>query len=366
MRVLLYSRAFPPAVGGMERFAEDLAGWLAGHGNEVWIATRTPAAARSDAQRLYRVMRGISATQFGAAARWADVVHVNGLALRAIVPAHVAGRRTVVTHAGHQAVCPTGLAWTPTRNCTAGPAPGPCRWCPRRGLMGRAAVAGHRLGTLGAVRNVCVSRYLQGRLGLPNSIVIYNPVSKRAFGRGTETTEPQGLIAFAGRLVAEKGLDLLLWAVAAMPDSRLEVGGEGPMRSAWEELTHHLGLGDRVKFLGKLAFGGVADLYARAAVVCVPSAWGEPFGYAAAEAMALGRPVVATPRGALPELLGDGRGFVSPACTPDALAEALRAALRDASARARAGALAREFALREFSIDRIGARYVATYEEAAA
>ena len=66
-----------------------------------------------------------------------------------------------------------------------------------------------------------------------------------------------------------------------------------------------------------LKLGG---LYADAAVVCVPSAWQEPFGYAAAEAMAMGRAVVATPSGALRELLGDGRGFVAAAPTSDALA----------------------------------------------
>lgn len=363
MKVLLYCRAFPPAIGGMERFTESLATWLADQGIDVRVATGTRAPPGSDAQRPYVVRRGVSAVELSAEARWANVVHVNGLALRALTPVRLMRRRPIVTHTGFQAICPSGLAWSPTGICVAGSLPGPCDHCPRRRGVDRALVVAHRVGTKGAGRNVMVSHYLHGRLALPNSVTIYNPVSPRTFGPVTAGHEQDGLVAFAGRLVAEKGLDLVIQAIVALPEVRLEVGGDGPMRSAWEALAQRMGVGDRVKFLGRLGVHDVVNLYTRAAVVCVPSVWNEPFGYAAAEAMAMGKVVMATPRGALPELLDEGRGFVASACTPQAVAQSLDAALREQGG---AGARAREFAHRELDIDNVGAQYLRVYEEVAA
>jgi glycosyltransferase involved in cell wall biosynthesis len=173
------------------------------------------------------------------------------------------------------------------------------------------------------------------------------------------------VIAFAGRLVAEKGLDLLIRALAYLPSARLEVAGDGPLRESLETLAKDLGVSSRISFVGAIPFEGVAELYARAAVVCVPSAWHEPFGYSAAEATAMERPVVATPNGALLELLRDGRGFVAEQATPEALASALSSALRNPTARGLAAARARAFAIAELTLDVLGPRYLQCYLEAA-
>jgi glycosyltransferase involved in cell wall biosynthesis len=116
----------------------------------------------------------------------------------------------------------------------------------------------------------------------------------------------------------------------------------------------------RMRFLGVLPLEGVAELYARATVVCVPSIMCEAFGYAAAEAMAMA--VVGTPAGALRELLGAGRGFMAEAVSSKALVQALEDALGDGEARRRA----RDFALAELSVEAIGPRYIGIYQEAAA
>ncbi len=363
MKLLLYSRVFPPAVGGMERFAEELAGWLAEHEYDVTVVTYTPAEPTADQNRLYRVLRCPNLRTVVRMARQADIVHVSGLSVRGILVALLAGWRPVVTHHGHQAVCPTGLAWNPNPGglCEARPRPGPCRVCLERGPRGKGSVQIHRAAAWTAAVNVCVSQYLAGRIGVPRHRVIYNAVSEAAFRMHTDGPGQDGLIAFAGRLVAEKGLDLLLRALTWVPEARLEIAGDGPMRKPWEALARELGLDRRVRFLGSLPFHGVAELYARAAVICVPSVWDEPFGYAAAEAMAMGRPVVATPRGALPELLADGRGWVAPAATPEALADTLRAALEDAQGRQAAAARARAFAQSQLALDVMGSKYAACY-----
>jgi glycosyltransferase involved in cell wall biosynthesis len=224
----------------------------------------------------------------------------------------------------------------------------------------------HRAGALRATRNVTISQYQRRRLALPRDQVVYNPVARRAFAAGAPGPGTPGLVAFAGRLVAEKGVDHLLRALVACPDAQLEIAGDGDRRADLERLADDLGLRRRVRFLGALPASGVAELYARAAVVCVPSLWHEPFGYSAAEAMAMQRPVVATPSGALVELLADGRGYVASDMEPASLATALTLGLSDEAARERTAACARDFAADEVSIDVVGPRYAEIYREAVA
>ena len=77
--------------------------------------------------------------------------------------------------------------------------------------------------------NVAVSNYLRSMLNLSRSQTTYNPVSDEAFAAATtDTTGEDGLVAFAGLLVAEKGVDLLLRALALLPDARLEVVATAP------------------------------------------------------------------------------------------------------------------------------------------
>ena len=216
----------------------------------------------------------------------------------------------------------------------------------------------HRLAAARARASVCVSRSQFERVGLAGT-VIYNPVPALEEGTG----DPDGdIVAFAGRLVREKGLDLLLEALRSTPEARLLVAGDGPLRGEWERLADDLGVARRTSFLGDIPADPVAALYARSTVVCVPSVWGEPFGYSAAEAMAVGRAVVALPTGSLPELLTGGRGFLANEASSSALSTALRDALADPAGRRRAGVAAREFAMREFASDVVGRRYLQTYE----
>ena len=365
MRILLVSRAFTPAVGGIERFAESLAGWLARRGHVVIVVTRTETDGR-EPEWPYRVVRRPSAERVLALARSADVVHANGLSLRGVGLGLVSRRPTVVTHHGHQAVCPTGLCMPRQGACTAGPPLGPCGGCPERGLKGAGDVRLHDAASRTVAENVAVSDYLSSRLRLPRSRMIYSPVSAEAFAAATDSAGGDGLVVFAGRLVSEKGLDLLVRAIALVPDARLEVVGDGPMLRDFRGLVDELGLSVRVSFLGSQPFAGVADAYRRASVVCVPSLWDEPFGFVAAEAMAMQRPLVVTPSGALSELCADRRGFVAGDRTATALASSLTEALADEEERARRAASAREFAKRALSADRAGLAYESLYEEVVA
>ncbi len=350
----------------MERFAEDLADWMASRGHLVTVMTHTHAAHDVDGGRPYRVIRESRSPVMASVLGSVDVVHVNGLSLKGIAGALLSRRRPVVTHQGHQAICPTGLAWSRDARCDiAVKAAARCTVCPQKGPAGRAKVRIHRAGAAAAMVNVCISQYLSERANVPRSVTIYNPVADKAFKAEVGSHQRDDVIVFAGRLVAEKGLDVLLHAVAMLPGVRLRIAGDGPMRSVWQRLAAEIGVGDRAEFLGAISFDELGELYANAAVVCVPSAWEEPFGYAAAEAMAMGRAVVATPSGALRELLADGRGFVAAAPTPEALARILHEALEDIGGRVAVERQARDFALSDLSMECVGPKYEALYKAVA-
>lgn len=145
------------------------------------------------------------------------------------------------------------------------------------------------------------------------------------------------LILAVGRLHPQKGYDVLLEAAAGWGRRRLVpltvVAGDGPLRG---ELVARAG--PDVRLLGRRA--DVADLYAAADVVVIPSYW-EARSLTAQEAARAGRPLVASAVGGLPELLGDAARLVAPG-QPQALCEAVLRLLDDPAAAAVLGQRARE------------------------
>jgi glycosyltransferase involved in cell wall biosynthesis len=163
-------------------------------------------------------------------------------------------------------------------------------------------------------------------------------------------------VAFAGRLVREKGADVLIRAAARVLRARADVAfvifGDGPERNALEELVRSLGIGGSVTFPGHL---DRADLEARiggASIQAVPSLWDEPFGLVTIEAMARGTPVVAAATGASVELIEDGvtGRLVAPGEDAD-LADALLDLLDDPAHADALGHRARAFASAHTSMD---------------
>lgn len=361
MKVVLYSRSFPPLTGGMERFAATLASWLFSRGIDITVVTHSPQGPEGDDSIPYRVIRQPSLRQLVGTMKSADLVHVNGLSLRGWAASLLAQKQPVISHHSHQAICPTGIGWIPNNECSAGPRPGPCNWCPGRGLFGLLKVRAHRFAAFKSQRNICVSNYLCRRLGVSESTAIYNPIAPSFFG-SSNVVESQDLVIFAGRLVREKGLDQLLKAMVHVPEARLEILGDGPMRASMVKLIEYLNIGRRVTFHGEANQSMIIEAYARATVVCVPSLWHEPFGYAAAEAMASGSAVVGTPRGALVELLAGGRGFLARSTRAEDIAESVREAFDSEERRREVSRRALLFAQREFSLERIGPLYLEAFE----
>jgi glycosyltransferase involved in cell wall biosynthesis len=157
-------------------------------------------------------------------------------------------------------------------------------------------------------------------------------------------------VLYAGRLSPEKGVLELLEATQGL---NLVVAGDGPLR-------------DRVPAArGFVQHDELQRLYARAAVVACPSRR-EGFGVACLEAMAHGRPVVATAVGGLLDLVVDGEtGIVVPPRDPVALRSALQGLLADPELRRSLGAAGRERARERFSWDAVTDATLAAYAEVA-
>jgi len=166
--------------------------------------------------------------------------------------------------------------------------------------------------------------------------VIYNGVEvPDQAGSPADTTlheTPHRLLVVAA-LIREKGVDTAIRALGHVrrrrPEATLTVVGVGPEREALEHLAAEEGLSGAVSWLG--VRNDVPQLMRDHDVVLVPSRWGEAFGLTLAEAMAAGRPVIASRGGGIPELIDDGAsGLLVEAEDPAAWGGAIERVLGDA------------------------------------
>jgi glycosyltransferase involved in cell wall biosynthesis len=216
------------------------------------------------------------------------------------------------------------------------------------------------------------------------NLIIANsePVRRRLIAEGIEPVEvllngiaPRPMrpplsatptVVFAGRLVREKGVDILMRAFAKVtreiPEARLVVCGDGPERPQIEKLVAELGLASSVSMLGFLPGEEVERVFRQAWVVAVPSIWEEPFGHIAIEAMMNGVAVIASSSGGLGQILRDGQtGLLVPPGDTDALAAAILRMLGERGLAERFGQAGHELAMAEFSETKMVDRLVRLY-----
>jgi glycosyltransferase involved in cell wall biosynthesis len=176
---------------------------------------------------------------------------------------------------------------------------------------------------------------------IPNGVALCDPAPD----------QPAGSLLFVGRLVAKKGVDTLLEAMAVVhrrvPGARLQIVGDGPQRPALEAQAQRLGISSVVRFCGALAGDDVDDAYRRAVAVVAPcrvDATGDRDGLPTVllEAMARGVAVISTSVVGIPELIAHGEtGLLAPPDDPGALAEAILQMVGDAPLRQRLAAAGR-------------------------
>ena len=300
-----------------------------------------------------------------------DVVHVKDFLSQlspSILPV-LRGTPCLMHVEWYKAVCPTGTKMLPDGSrCTESPG----RVCHRGGclpwrdyapLMFQASLLRRWRAGFGLV--VANSHATRRRLEQHG----YRDVEVIHYGAPSCSVRPPladpPTAVFAGRLVREKGIDVLLRAFATLvgdvPAARLIIVGEGPERPELERLIGELGLDARVQLLGNVPHDQM-NRVAAAWVQVVPSRWDEPFGIVAAEAMMQGRAAIVTGTGGLAEIVADGDGGSTPPGDVPALAAALRRLLTDRELAERFGKAAGRRALAHFSEDRFVDQFIALYE----
>jgi glycosyltransferase involved in cell wall biosynthesis len=185
-----------------------------------------------------------------------------------------------------------------------------------------------------------------------------------ALRAGCGTGPDEILVAYVGRLVPIKRVDLTLRAVAEARQAgagvRLVVVGDGHCRASLERLAGEVGVADAVCFLGYLQD---ADTVTAAADIAILSSDNEGTPVWLIEASAAGRPAVATRVGGVPDVVPPDAGLLVGRGDHSALAEGVAQLARDPELRAEMGARAREHVTRSFSIERLLRDIEGLYDE---
>jgi glycosyltransferase involved in cell wall biosynthesis len=240
----------------------------------------------------------------------------------------------------------------------------------------RYALFGERLQRRGTLF-IAVSEFIRSRLiqsGFPSdrTIVHHNGVDVTAFTPAQREAEDPTILS-VGRLVEKKGMEYLIEAFARiageLPEVRLEIAGDGPLRPSLERLTRDRGLSARVTFHGSLPHRTVAASMQRAAIVCQPSvtaADGDSEGLPTTvlEAAATARPLIGTHHSGIPEVIVDGAtGFLVAERDVAALADRLLLLMKNAELRKRMGEAGRKRIEEHFDLRKQSKRLEEIYSE---
>lgn len=378
MKILIYCEYFAPVVGGVQTAIELLARGLSrlhAHNRndrqqavEVSVATMTPANGMDDSALPYRVIREPGFLQIFQLIREADIVHLAGPCLLPLLLTRFSRKPVVIEHHGYQAICPNGqLFLQPSQTVCPGhfmaQRYGECERCCAQ-TMGR-------LGSIRALiltfprhwlckyvaRNIVISDHVGRRLMLPRTETIYYGIEVTPPPNNEPSHASRELdLAFVGRLVAEKGLPLLLDAAKRLRDSgtafRLTFIGDGPERAKLEKLTDQFDLRSHVTFTGDLRGDDLKRAVSNIEVVAMPSVMEETAGLSAIEQMMRGRLVIAADIGGLGEVVGDAGLKFTPHDSA-ALASRLQQAVGNRDEAARLGRAARQRAETVFAVGRM-------------
>ncbi len=298
MKILFSSYAYAPSIGGIETVSALLAREFLAAGHDLVLLTET---AGSIAQtEPFPIVRNPTLPQLHQKLRWCDVMLYNNISLRHLIPALFTRKPLLIVH----------QTWM--RNTR-----GEIGWNDRikRALMPR-------------VKNVAISEAIARDIGVPSEI-IGNPYDDSVFQLLPDTPRDRDIV-FVGRLVSDKGVDLLLRAAAFLQQPSLTIIGRGPEEESLRRLARELKLD--VTFAGAKSGAELAEMLNRHQLIAIPSRWPEPFGIVALEGIACGCVALGSEEGGLAEAIGPC-GPTFPNGDVERLARCLQQLLGDAGLR---------------------------------
>jgi glycosyltransferase involved in cell wall biosynthesis len=328
LKILLSSYLFHPSVGGIESVSKILAEKFATAGNDVHVITQTPGEGIAGAN--FRLTRQPSIKNLIQLLRWNDLFFQNNISLRSLLPALVLRKPTLVVHQTWLKNARGGVGWN-----------------------NRIKQA-----LLRSVTNVAISKAVADGIS-GHSFVIGNPYDDRIFRLIPSVARDRDFV-FVGRLVSDKGADLLLHGLRLLQDDNLlpnlTIIGSGPEEQNLRRLTTELALDRQVTFASQKSGAQLAEILNRHRVLVVPSRWAEPFGIVALEGIACGCVVVGSEKGGLKEAIGPcGLTFENE--NVPAVAEQLKRLLNDSSLQRSLRQQAAEH-LAKFQADAVASAYL--------
>jgi glycogen(starch) synthase len=277
MKIFFSSHAFYPSVGGIETVSLLLAREFTRAGHQVKLVTQT-AARGPEPDLAFEVFRRPSPAQLLQLAAWADVVFHNNISLRTAWPLLFVRRPWVVAH----------HVWIPRTGGFIG-----LKGCIKRWVLRKAS-------------NISISQSVAKDFVTPSTVIpsLYDDTVFRLIPNIQRDRE----LVFVGRLVSDKGADLLIRAVADLKEGGLTpcltVVGTGPEETTLKELARNLEIDSQVDFAGVRRGTELATILNRHRIIVIPSLWQEPFGVVALEGIACGCAVVGSEGGGLKDAIG--------------------------------------------------------------
>lgn len=340
IRIVIFSRTFAPAIGGLENMAVGLARELSLLGCNVSVVTDVQCPAEMDVGLGYRVIRTSQAVVRWRAFRSADVVLMMNISLHGVFSTLATGVPVVASHQSCYFV---------------------------KGA--KNALEKIKRACMHFMTNVSCSRYTASQFNAL-SLVIPNAIGTAFDGVRPVASSVQRDFVFCGRLVSDKGVDISMSALALVlkdyPDASLTIVGDGPERENLEGLSNKLGIADSTRFVGAMRGSALVDELQRHLCLLVPSVWEEPFGIVALEGVACCRTMIVANRGGLPEAAGPCGVIVEP------VAAAFAEAMRDVCAQRETDSLPgeptrveRNKHLARHSMPRIASKYLGVLSDAA-
>ncbi|MFB2833813.1 glycosyltransferase family 4 protein [Floridanema evergladense] len=276
MKILIYSPLFYPSVGGTETVVSILADEFVAQGNEVKLVTQTLAT--NSKVFPFEVIRKPNFQTLLKLVNWCEVYFQPSISLKGLWPLMIHPKPWIVSH-NNWYTRPNGrISWQDYLK----------QFCIR------------------FASNISVSKAIASGLST-RSTIISNPYQEEIFSEIPEISRDKELV-FLGRLVTDKGADLLLEAMGNLKNlgltPKLSIIGSGAEEFNLRQQAKILGIDAQIDFVGVKLEQELARILNAHKILVVPSRWQEPFGIVALEGIACGCVVVGSEGGGLKDAIG--------------------------------------------------------------
>ncbi len=280
MRIFVFTTVFAPSVGGIEKLAETLCREFTKLGHEVILATQTPSL--SENQYSFEVVRNPTLAKFIKLLCWCDIHLQANVSLKYFWAKALAPGRMIYRHGNAYQMDDGTLSWNDRiKRLIARTTPG-----------------------------IANSGYTASKLKCSHTI--FNAYDDLVFTNFKPWSEREKELVFLGRLVSQKGCDVLIKALAELRKSNLHpqltIIGDGPDFENLLALTRELKLEQQVDFTGPMEGNKLASSLNKHRFMVVPSTYEEPFGIVALEGLACGCVPIVSKRGGLVDAI-NGNGY---------------------------------------------------------